>query len=213
MGQKYKVFINTKLIILTTSLPKSKHSLVLPLGPTSFKAILQVLKESKAKKIYLIGDDSVTLLETFKSKLTVVQAGGGLVRNQSGKILFIFRKGKWDLPKGKIDKGETLQEGAKREVKEETGIKKLQLNGLAGVTYHIFKRNDKYQLKETHWFFMETTYTGKLKPELQEEITKAKWKGPKKTAKALENSYGNIKYLLKDLTIGYTLTQSGTNRL
>jgi 8-oxo-dGTP pyrophosphatase MutT (NUDIX family) len=187
--------------------------LVLPLGPTSFKAILQVLKESKAKKIYLIGDDSVTLLETFKSKLTVVQAGGGLVRNQSGKILFIFRKGKWDLPKGKIDKGETLQEGAKREVKEETGIKKLQLNGLAGVTYHIFKRNDKYQLKETHWFFMETTYTGKLKPELQEEITKAKWKGPKKTAKALENSYGNIKYLLKDLTIGYTLTQSGTNRL
>jgi 8-oxo-dGTP pyrophosphatase MutT (NUDIX family) len=213
MGQKYKVFINTKLIILTTSLPKSKHSLVLPLGPTSFKAILQVLKESKAKKIYLIGDDSVTLLETFKSKLTVVQAGGGLVRNQSGKILFIFRKGKWDLPKGKIDKGETLEEGAKREVKEETGIKKLQLNGLAGVTYHIFKRNDKYQLKETHWFFMETTYTGKLKPELQEEITKAKWKGPKKTAKALENSYGNIKYLLKDLTIGYTLTQSGTNRL
>jgi 8-oxo-dGTP pyrophosphatase MutT (NUDIX family) len=213
MGQKYKVFINTKLIILTTSLPKSKHSLVLPLGPTSFKAILQVLKESKAKKIYLIGDDSVTLLETFKSKLTVVQAGGGLVRNQSGKILFIFRKGKWDLPKGKIDKGETLEEGAKREVKEETGIKKLQLNGLAGVTYHIFKRNDKYQLKETHWFFMETTYTGKLKPELQEEITKAKWKGPKKTAKALENSYGNIKYLLKDLKIGYTLTQSGTNRL
>ena len=202
MGQKYKVFINTKLIILTTSLPKSKHSLVLPLGPTSFKAILQVLKESKAKKIYLIGDDSVTLLETFKSKLTVVQAGGGLVRNQSGKILFIFRKGKWDLPKGKIDKGETLEEGAKREVKEETGIKKLQLNGLAGVTYHIFKRNDKYQLKETHWFFMETTYTGKLKPELQEEITKAKWKGPKKTAKALENSYGNIKYLLKDLKIG-----------
>jgi 8-oxo-dGTP pyrophosphatase MutT (NUDIX family) len=213
MGQKYKVFINTKLIILTTSLPKSKHSLVLPLGPTSFKAILQVLKESKAKKIYLIGDDSVTLLETFKSKLTVVQAGGGLVRNQSGKILFIFRKGKWDLPKGKIDKGETLEEGAKREVKEETGIKKLQLNGLAGVTYHIFKRNDKYQLKETHWFFMETTYTGKLKPELQEEITKAKWKVPKKTAKALENSYGNIKYLLKDLKIGYTLTQSGTNRL
>ena len=184
-----------------TSPPKSKHALVLPLGPTSFKTILQVLKETNAKKIYLIGDDSATLLETFKSKLSVVQAGGGLVRNQSGKILFIFRKGKWDLPKGKIDKGETLQEGAKREVKEETGVKKLQINGLAGVTYHIFKRNDQYQLKETHWFNMVTTYTGKLKPELQEDITKAKWKGPKKTAKALENSYGNIKYLLKDLKI------------
>ena len=201
MGQKYKVFINTKLMILTTSLPKSKHALVLPLAATSFQTILQVLKDTKAKKIYLIGHDPATLLGTFKSKLPVIQAGGGLVRNQSGKMLFIFRKGKWDLPKGKIDKGETLEKGAKREVKEETGVKKLQLNGLAGVTYHIFKRNDKYQLKETHWFHMTTTYTGKLKPELQEDITKAKWKGPKKTVKALENSYGNIKYLLKDLKI------------
>jgi len=197
----YKVFINTKWIILTTSLPKFKHALVLPLAATSFQTILQVLKETNAKKIYLIGDDPATLLGTFKSKLPVVQAGGGLVRNQSGKMLFIFRKGKWDLPKGKIDKGETLEKGAKREVKEETGVKKLQLNGLAGVTYHIFKRNDKYQLKETHWFHMTTTYTGKLKPELQEDITKAKWKGLKKTAKALENSYGNIKFLLKDFKI------------
>lgn len=149
-----------------------------------------------------MGDDPATLLKTFKSKLPVVQAGGGLVRNQSGKMLFIFRKGKWDLPKGKIDKGETLEKGAKREVKEETGVKKLELNGLAGVTYHIFKRNDKYQLKETHWFHMTTTYTGKLKPELQEDITEAKWKGSKKTEKALENSYGNIRHLLKDLKIG-----------
>ena len=188
-------------MILTTALPKSKHSLVLPLADTSFQVILQVLKKSKSKKIYLTGHDSATLLETFKSKLSVVQAGGGLVRNQTGKMLFIFRKGEWDLPKGKIDKGETLEEGAKREVKEETGVKKLRLNGLAGVTYHIFKRNHKYQLKETHWFHMTTTYTGKLKPELQEEITKVKWKGRKKTVKALENSYGNIKYLLKDLKI------------
>jgi ADP-ribose pyrophosphatase YjhB (NUDIX family) len=202
MGQKYKVFINTKLMILTTALPKSKNSLVFPLKTTSFQTILQVLKETKARKIYLMGDDPATLLKTFKSKLPVVQAGGGLVRNQSGKMLFIFRKGKWDVPKGKIDKGETLEKGAKREVKEETGVKKLELNGLAGVTYHIFKRNDKYQLKETHWFHMTTTYTGKLKPELQEDITEAKWKGSKKTEKALENSYGNIRHLLKDLKIG-----------
>ena len=120
-------------MILTTALPKSKNSLVFPLETTSLQTILQVLKETKARKIYLMGDDPATLLKTFKSKLPVVQAGGGLVRNQSGKMLFIFRKGKWDLPKGKIDKGETLEKGAKREVKEETGVKKLELNGLAGV--------------------------------------------------------------------------------
>ncbi|MGB2370646.1 MAG: NUDIX hydrolase, partial [Flavobacteriaceae bacterium] len=91
MGQKYKVFINTKLMILTTALPKSKNSLVFPLETTSLQTILQVLKETKARKIYLMGDDPATLLKTFKSKLPVVQAGGGLVRNQSGKMLFIFR--------------------------------------------------------------------------------------------------------------------------
>ena len=201
MGQKYKVFINTKLIILTSSPPKSKNAILFPLATTSFQTALQTLKSAKTKKIFLIGDDPATLMNTFKSKLPVVQAGGGLVQNENGKILFIFRKGKWDLPKGKVDKGETLEKGAKREVKEETGVKKLQLNGLAGVTYHVFKRNGKYQLKETHWFHMKTTYTGKLKPELQEDITKAKWKGSKKMAKALENSYENIKYFLKDFKL------------
>ena len=116
-------------MILTTALPKSKNSLVFPLETTSLQTILQVLKETKARKIYLMGDDPATLLKTFKSKLPVVQAGGGLVRNQSGKMLFIFRKGKWDLPKGKIDKGETLEKGAKREVKEETGVKNLSSMG------------------------------------------------------------------------------------
>ena len=185
-------------MILTTTLPKSKHALVLPLAATSFQTILQVLKETKAKKIYLIGDDPATLLETFKSKLSVVQAGGGLVQNENGKMLFIFRKGKWDLPKGKIDKGETLEKGAKREVKEETGVKKLQLNGLAGVTHHVFKRNGEYKLKVTYWYEMTTHYTGPLKPQKKEGIKKAKWKTFKQSKKALRKSYENIKLVFPE---------------
>ena len=86
-------------------------------------------------------------------------------------------------------------------MKEETGVKKLKITGLAGVTYHIFKRNDIYQLKETFWYHMTSTYTGELKPELKEGITKAKWKGPKKTAKALKNSYENIRSLMLELSV------------
>ena len=109
MGQKYKVFINTKLIILTSSLPKSKNAVVLPIRSTSFKTAIQTLKESNLKKIFLIGDDPSTLLETFKSKLPVVQAAGGLVRNQSGKTLFIFRKGNGIYPKVKLTRARPLK--------------------------------------------------------------------------------------------------------
>ena len=88
-----------------------------------------------------------------------------------------------------------------REVEEETGVKKLKLISFAGMTYHVFRRNNQYRLKETYWFHMTTNFSGKLKPEAQEGITKAEWKGPTKMAKALENSYGNIKFLLDHLNI------------
>jgi len=201
MGQKYKVFINAKLIVLTAKKPKSPDAHVLPLAETSFSDVLKHFRKTAAKKIYLLGDDARTLMHYFKAKLPVTQAGGGLVTNAEGHTLFIFRKGKWDLPKGKIDRGETIEDGAVREVKEETGVKKLKMQALAGMTYHIFKRNETYQLKETFWFYMSTTYTGDLKPETKEDITKAVWKNDKKTRKALEKTYPNIKHLFDQTTL------------
>jgi ADP-ribose pyrophosphatase YjhB (NUDIX family) len=201
MEQKYKVFINTKWIVLTSKIPNTSTAVVLPLESVSFSEVLDCIKEKKAKKIFLFHHDEAELLDLFKAKLPVVQAGGGLVTNEKGKTLFIYRKGKWDLPKGKIDRKESIKKGAKREVKEETGVKKLKITGLAGVTYHIFKRNDIYQLKETFWYHMTSTYTGELKPELKEGITKVKWKGPKKTTKALKNSYENIRSLMLELSV------------
>ena len=97
-------------------------------------------------------------------------------------MLFIFRKNKWDLPKGKVEKGETLENGAMREVEEETGVKKLKLISFAGMTYHVFRRNNQYRLKETYWFHMTTNFW-KLKPEakriLQNLNGKAQQKWPK----------------------------------
>ena len=87
---------------------------------------MQSLETAGSNEIFLLDNDPYVLIDMFKTKLPLVQAAGGLVRNNKGKMLFIFRKNKWDLPKGKVDKGETLENGAMREVEEETGVKKLQ---------------------------------------------------------------------------------------
>ena len=184
----YKVFVNKKELILTTKPSKKSKAKALPLASTSFDEIITVLRTTNSKSLYLLHDNPKKLLSLFKKKLPVTVAAGGVVKNKEGKLLFIYRKNKWDLPKGKVDKGETLQEGAKREVKEETGVKKIKVGELAGITYHIFKRNNRYQLKESHWFYMSTTYTGKLTPQIDEDITEAVWKGKKKVGKALEKN-------------------------
>ena len=183
-------------MILTTALPKSKNSLVFPLETTSLQTILQVLKETKARKIYLMGDDPATLLKTFKSKLPVVQAGGGLVRNQSGKMLFIFRKGKWDLPKGKLENNEDVAEGAVREVEEECGIKDLTLEHKLIQTYHTYSINGKMVLKETHWYLMNSTYSGAFIPQIEEGIEKVEWRSKNDIPELMKNSFSSIKKVI-----------------
>jgi len=195
MAQMYKVFVNQKEIILTSTFPKGNGVKVLPLTSTPFKKILRIVRTTRIKRLYLVHDNPKKLLSGFKKKLPVTIAAGGVVQHENGKLLFIYRKKRWDLPKGKVDKSESLQDAAKREVKEETGVKKIKVGKLAGITYHIFKRNNRYQLKETHWFFMKSSYEGTLVPEVMEEITKASWKNKDKTAKAIKKTYPNIKYL------------------
>jgi ADP-ribose pyrophosphatase YjhB (NUDIX family) len=195
MSQMYKVFVNQKEIILTSTAPKGKGVKVLPLKSTPFKNIIRIIRTTRVKRLYLMHDNPKKLLSGFKKKLPVTIAAGGVVQHEEGKLLFIYRKKRWDLPKGRVDKGETLEGAAKREVKEETGVKKIKVGKPAGVTYHVFKRNNRYQLKETHWFFMKTSYKGVLTPEFKEDITKASWKNKSKTAKAIKKTYPNIEDL------------------
>jgi ADP-ribose pyrophosphatase YjhB (NUDIX family) len=203
----YKVFVNHKEIILTTSAPKSAKAKVLALDKTPLTKIIRILKTTKIQKLYLTHHDPASLIHLFKQKLPVTTAGGGVVRNQKNELLFIFRKKKWDLPKGRIEKKESLEAGAKREVKEETGVKKLRVGALAGKTFHVFKRNNRYQLKETYWFYMETTYAGKLVPEIKEDISKAVWKNYKKAKKALGKTYPNINHLFEKIALLKSLSE------
>ena len=194
----YKVFVNELPLILTDTLPEKFSGKIFSLTPESVKKAIEGLVTNKLTKAIVFDSDSEALLKNFSAIIPKVVAAGGRVRNNEGKYLFIFRNNKWDLPKGKLDKGEAIKKAAVREVEEETGVRGLEIQGFLATTYHIFKRSGQYKLKEVHWFEMKTDYSKKLVPQLNEGITKVKWKGPKKTKKALENSYVTIKSLFDD---------------
>jgi ADP-ribose pyrophosphatase YjhB (NUDIX family) len=115
------------------------------------------------------------LKRSFQKKFLLIQAAGGLVRNNENKILMIFRRGKWDLPKGKLDQEEKLEDCAIREVEEETGLKNVKLHSPLTVTYHTYHEGTKYILKESHWFMMRVTGDQKLIPQTEEDIFDIRW--------------------------------------
>lgn len=194
----YKVFVNELPLILTNKLSETVNEEYFLLNASAIQEAIEALSKKKLKTAYIYHPNHEEILKKFTSKIPLVVAAGGVVTNKKGKVLFIYRNDKWDLPKGKLDKGETIEACAIREVEEETGVKGLKIENFLKVTYHIFKRNGTYKLKEVHWFAMKTSYKGELKGEKSEGIEKVKWKGPKKIKKALENSYVNIKILFGD---------------
>jgi 8-oxo-dGTP pyrophosphatase MutT (NUDIX family) len=115
------------------------------------------------------------LKKDFFKMFTTVEAAGGLVENDKGEWLLIHRRGYWDLPKGKIDKGETPEQASVREVEEETGLKKIKRNKLINTTFHTYHEFGKFILKPTYWFSMKTNGSQELKPQTTEDITEVKW--------------------------------------
>ena len=109
----------------------------------------------------------------------------------------IFRRGKWDLPKGKIDKGESPENAALREVEEECGIGNLSITGKAGIMHHIYELKGKWVVKKTWWYRMVYSGTGALRPEQAEDITEAKWVPETKITDLLPGAYASIADLLK----------------
>ena len=194
----YKVFVNESPLILTNERQDNSNGNLFTLDGDSILMAIDSLAKGRLKEAYVYHPDEEKMLDVFMHKIPVVVAGGGFVTNAKGKVLFIYRNDKWDLPKGKVDKGESIEKAAIREVEEETGVKGLIIDKFLQTTYHVFRRNGEYRLKQVHWFAMSTTYDGKLVGQKDEGIMKVKWKGRKKIKKALKNSYHNIKILFKD---------------
>ena len=192
----YKIFVSDKPIILTTKIEKETNFKNYLLKSVKLGTVIRKLNRTSLQEARLIHKNKNKLLKKFLKKLPNVIAGGGKVYNDNGDILFIFRNGKWDLPKGKAESKETIDKTAIREVEEETGVEGLKITKPLEMTYHIFKRNGRYRIKITYWFEMKTSYTGKLIAQEKEGITKVAWLNKEQTQEALQNSYANIKGLI-----------------
>ncbi len=175
----YKVFLDNKKIWITHSLkkPLKKKYKVFRQKDISIEAFLKKIEAYKSGKFLFLMEGKDPMKEFVKA--------------------FIKRRGKWDLPKGKLEKGEDIQECSLREVSEETGIKKLKLLGKRIITYHIYKQNEQWCLKETHWYNMYCDHKEDLCPQTEEDIELCAWKKPKKLKKLLKNSFSSLQEVFK----------------
>jgi 8-oxo-dGTP pyrophosphatase MutT (NUDIX family) len=194
----YKVFVNDKPLFLTNEIKKETDFKFFLLESADINQIIIHFFQNKIQKAYLYHPDEKEIMKTLKAKIPVSKAGGGYVYNKNGAVLFIFRNGKWDLPKGGIEKGEEIEDTAIREVEEETGVTGLKITKKLQKTYHVFKRNGKYKLKITHWYEMKTNFEGTPKGQLEEGIEKVAWLTSEEIKEALKNSYENIKLLFEE---------------
>lgn len=201
MMYEQKIFLNDKPLILTNSAEMylKKHPECLGYlclqgaFVRNFNVALKYIKRTWNAGA-IIEDISVQdLTSTLQEVCPEIIAGGGVVCNENGELLMIFRRGKWDLPKGKLDDGEKIEACAIREVQEETGIKELQIIEKLQDTYHIFTRAGKNYLKTTHWYLMESKNNQTLQPQLEENIIAVKWVNPQELNWHLKMTYAAIK--------------------
>ena len=161
------------------------------------KSMIHEMQQNKIHAGVFLHPDLKELKKAFWKKFTVIQAAGGLIMNESNEILMIFRRGKWDLPKGKLDKGEKLEECAVREVREETGLQKIQLQSPLLITYHTYHEGTKFILKESHWYTMLATGNEQLVPQREEDIHEIKWAKQNEISKYLQNTFPSIRDVLQ----------------
>jgi len=199
----YKVFFNDRAVFIGSTFKKSliQNSLIFQVSDLhELESAWILFRDDKlGRNLVFVSDNPESAKEMFFSLFSIVNAAGGVVCNSEGKLLCIYRWGKWDLPKGKAEKDEKMEETALREVEEECGISDLKNNGLNTVTFHIYEHPRKpgdWILKQTHWFNM--TYEGNqiLVPQINEDIVDAKWFAKSDLDVVIENTWASLKPLI-----------------
>lgn len=177
------IYVNNKKIILTSDASSDASRIKNTKKSNSFhisdkfylkKITSDFLNDLLSEDKIIIHGNSKQLYKKFIALYPEINAAGGVVFNKQDEILLIFRRGTWDLPKGKTETGETARESALREASEETGVEKLTVLDNLPESYHMYKINNQWVLKRTQWFLMKAPLQI-LKPQTEEEITNAEW--------------------------------------
>jgi 8-oxo-dGTP pyrophosphatase MutT (NUDIX family) len=216
-----KIFIGNNIVFLSsvkdakavTIEDRKIHRMDLLLPFISKKDLLgkvTSIEQSVVEEVILFIHDPVKELErAFFSLYKPVEAAGGAVFNDEERLLMIFRRGKWDLPKGKADQKETMKKAARREISEETGIGQLKitsqikfLNGKQDCTYHTYNQNGKRILKSTHWYIFSSNDKRTLIPQQEEGIEKVAWCSKRQVQEHLTNSYHSIEEVVREAMKG-----------
>jgi 8-oxo-dGTP pyrophosphatase MutT (NUDIX family) len=183
----YKIYINEVPLILSSDIslshqiPGDKERIVTPYNgsPKVFLNYADMLEKGRQlSSIHIFSEDLDQLWSDFCSNYKIIEAAGGCVFNAAQELLVIYRRGSWDLPKGKIDEGESPEQAAVREIGEETGITAIVLEDLITETYHTYRDpKERRILKRSFWYRMQTTQL-ELVPQTEEDIERAEWVNP-----------------------------------
>ncbi|MCB9047076.1 MAG: NUDIX domain-containing protein [Chitinophagales bacterium] len=200
-----KIYINNKPLILTTDARSyiAEHPIAggyISLEgafPRNFRLALQHISKRGTLGAIIEDFSYESLQEELHALYTPIDAGGGVVTNENGQVLMIYRRGKWDLPKGKCDDGEEIDECALREVSEETGLYKLKLGEKICDTYHVYSQNKQNLLKRTAWYKMKGTLKEKPVPQAEENIMEARWVSDEELSSIVYKSYEAIREVMQ----------------
>lgn len=200
-----KIYFDNKPLFLCdevdeTLQPYIHHDDAVFIDELNSHTIKSMIHEMQLEKVHagvFFHSNLEELKKAFYKKFTIIQAAGGLVLNEKKQILMIFRRGKWDLPKGKLDDGETLEECAVREVEEETGLRNIKLISPLLITYHTYHEGTKFVLKESHWYNMKVSGEQKLMPQAEEDIHEIKWVSAKDAGKFFPECFPSVIDVIK----------------
>lgn len=185
------------------------HVLFLNSTTASAIQVIQMLEKDFPKdmlSITMATREKAEVEEKIKAQYKVIKAAGGVVV-KGGKWLFMYRRKMWDLPKGKLDKGENSKVAATREIDEETGVKALIRDKIC-TTWHTYTLNNSRILKRTKWYLFDCIDDTKMSPQAEEQIEKLDWYEPADVKPLLIKSYSSIRYVIDSLNKMHNLKES-----